>query len=32
MILAAVVEGDEELAALLAARHVRRAARARMEK
>lgn len=31
MILAAVVEGDEELAALLAARHVRRAARARQE-
>lgn len=30
MILTAVVEGDEELAALLAARHVRRAARARM--
>jgi DNA-binding GntR family transcriptional regulator len=31
MILAAVVDGDEELAALLAARHVRRAARARMK-
>ena len=30
MILAAVVEGDEELAALLAARHVRRAAQARL--
>lgn len=30
MILTAVAEGDEELAALLAARHVRRAARARM--
>lgn len=30
MILAAVVEGDEELASLLAARHVRRAAKARM--
>ena len=30
MILAAVVEGDEELAALLAARHVRRAAKARL--
>jgi DNA-binding GntR family transcriptional regulator len=31
MILAAVVDGDEELAALLAARHVRRAAKARLE-
>ena len=31
MILAAVVDGDEELAALLAARHERRAARARMK-
>jgi DNA-binding GntR family transcriptional regulator len=30
MILTAVAEGDEELAALLAARHVRRAARARL--
>ncbi len=30
MILAAVVDGDEELAALLAARHVRRAAKARL--
>ncbi len=31
MILAAVVEGDEELAAMLAARHVRRAAKARLQ-
>ncbi|WP_424813049.1 GntR family transcriptional regulator [Roseococcus sp. YIM B11640] len=31
MILSAVAEGDEELAALLAARHVRRAGRARAE-
>ncbi len=31
MILSAVVDGDEELAALLATRHVHRAARARLE-